>query len=143
MLPVTGNLALWLKANVDATPALWEDQSGNGNDAVQNNTGNQAVFNNTLPILNFNETFDFNRIASLQQGFDIDNLQLGNNASVFIVSDNDQQIANTSSSLRPLLIGSENLQGGGSFNGYAFGKIATSLATFASGPDNDPCRRFK
>ncbi len=52
---VGANLSLWLKADVDATPAQWDDQSGNGLDATGSN--NPVL---TADALNFNPAFTFN-----------------------------------------------------------------------------------
>ena len=57
----SGNV-LWLRADIDATTSLWEDQSGSGNDATATNTPTKN--NNGL---NFNPTFDFDGINDFMQ----------------------------------------------------------------------------
>ena len=65
---VSGNLEFWVKAGTGATSSLWQDQSGNGNNATQATaadqpavTANQINFN---PALVFNGTSDYMNIAS-------------------------------------------------------------------------------
>jgi len=56
---VGANLGLWLKADAGATSALWEDQSGNDNDAIQNFVADQPTI--TTNIINFNPALEFNQ----------------------------------------------------------------------------------
>ncbi|WP_299224114.1 Calx-beta domain-containing protein, partial [uncultured Aquimarina sp.] len=53
---VGANLSLWLKADTDAAPALWQDQSGNDHD-VTAVAGQQPVLETNS--LNFNPVMDF------------------------------------------------------------------------------------
>lgn len=77
----TGNL-LWLRADIEATTSLWQDQSGNDKDATATTT--PVLNSNTV---NFNPSFSFNGSNQFMQ---ITNGILGNNSYtdmwVYIVS---------------------------------------------------------
>jgi hypothetical protein len=80
-LPTT-NLALWLKADNGAFPALWSDCSGNKHDFTQANSSNQpTIVSNVvhgLPAVNFSGSSQF------LSGPDLGALNTG--ANVFIVT---------------------------------------------------------
>jgi len=65
---VSGNLALWLKADADFTPALWEDQSINENDANQSIAGQQAtlIAEDDNQAINFNPVAEFNSATNTE-----------------------------------------------------------------------------
>ena len=81
----TGNV-LWLRADIEATTTLWQDQSGSDNDAV--NATAPTINNNGV---NFNPTFVFNgSTQSMQIAGGI--LETGNsyeNLSAYIISKAD------------------------------------------------------
>lgn len=56
-----GNL-LWLRADLEATTTLWQDQSGNDHDATVG-VGTQVILDNSV---NFNPAFSFNTTNSMQ-----------------------------------------------------------------------------
>jgi len=99
----SGNLLLWLRADIDATTALWQDQSGNNQDA----TSTVAPTKNDNGV-NFNPTFQFNGSS---QFMEITNGILGvasyNNLWVYIVS--NTHIIQNSSLFRENITGGERL----------------------------------
>jgi len=64
---VSGDLALWLKADADVTTGAtmtWADQSGSGLDVSQSNAVNQPVYSTTTDLLNFNPSLRFSTASS-------------------------------------------------------------------------------
>ena len=76
----SGNL-LWLRADIEATTSLWEDQSGNGKDA-------SAVVAPSINSngLNFNPTYTFDGTQYLQIANGILGTNIYNNLWVYVVS---------------------------------------------------------
>ncbi|HNW96905.1 MAG TPA: PKD domain-containing protein [Bacteroidales bacterium] len=63
---ITG-LQLWLRADSAATihlsgsnVTIWDDCSGNGNNATQSNSSNQPIYNNSISLLNNKPAISFN-----------------------------------------------------------------------------------
>jgi hypothetical protein len=139
---VSGNLEFWVKAGTGASGSLWQDQSGNGNNATQATAADQPVVTanqiNFNPAQVFNGTSDFMNIAgSLGLGgtgnFEIYCVvqQSGSGGQVFLGSQtaaaNDIQLATFTGSptqvnywgTGTVLIGTTNLAAGTAYiSGY-------------------------
>ncbi len=98
----TGNL-LWLRADVEATPTLWKDQSGNNKNATA--TVAPTINSNGL---NFNPTLDFNGSSQFMQ---ITNGILGTDTydKLWIYTVSNAHVIQDATILREILSGGEEL----------------------------------
>ena len=89
---VATNLRMWLRADKGISVAtgvnLWEDQSSNANNAIQNTAGNQPIpKNNTTDNINFNPVVDFTAASNHRMTFPNTMLNAGTgDYAVYIVN---------------------------------------------------------
>ncbi len=89
------NLSLWLKSDIGvtlngSTVSSWNDQSGNGFNAIQNTVANQPLFISTDNNLNSYPSLKFDGVNDLLTGVPIPNLNTSS-MTVFVVGKGDTQ----------------------------------------------------